>query len=55
MRPNMQIMDNEEEEVQDKDICYIFSKIIAENSQHLEKEMPFRYRKPPGHQTDITK
>jgi hypothetical protein len=45
----------EGEEVQAKAIQNIFNKIITENSPNLEKTMPFSYRKPPGHQTDLTK
>jgi hypothetical protein len=49
-RPNLRIMGIEEgEEVQTKGIHSIFNKIIT------EKTMPIRYRKPPGHQTDLTK
>jgi hypothetical protein len=33
----------------------IFNKIIKENFPNLKKVCPFRYRKPPGHQTDLTK
>jgi hypothetical protein len=40
-------------EVQAKRICNIINKIRAENFPNLEKECPFRYRKPPGHQTDV--
>jgi hypothetical protein len=43
------------EEVQTKGIHNIFNKIIAENFPNLKKELPFRYRKPPGHQTDMIK
>jgi hypothetical protein len=50
-RPNLKIMGIEEgEEVQAKGICNIFNKF-----SNLEKTMPFRYRKPPGPQTDLTK
>jgi hypothetical protein len=45
----------EGEEVQAKGICNIFNKIITENFPNLEKTCPFRYRKPPRHQTDLTK
>jgi hypothetical protein len=45
----------EGEEVQAKGTCNIFNKIITEISQILRKFCPFRYRKPPGHQTDLTK
>jgi hypothetical protein len=45
----------EREEVQDKGIHNIFNKIITENFPNLEKVCPFRYRKPPEHQTDLTK
>jgi hypothetical protein len=49
-------MDIEEgDEVKAKGICNIFNKIITENFPNLEKIMPFRYRKPQGHQTDLTK
>jgi chromosome segregation ATPase len=55
-RPNLRIMGIEEgEEVQAKEIDNIFNKIITEKSPNLEKLCPFRYRKPPGHQTDLTK
>jgi hypothetical protein len=55
-RPNLRIMGIEEgEEVQAKGIHDIFNKIITENFPNLEKVMPFRYRKPPGHQTDLIK
>jgi hypothetical protein len=33
----------------------IFNKIIMENFPNLEKTMPNTYRKPPEHQTDLTK
>jgi hypothetical protein len=36
------------EEVQTKGICNIFNKISR-------KKYPFRYREPPGHQTNMTK
>jgi hypothetical protein len=45
----------EEEEVQAKGISNIFNKIITKISQIPRKFCPFRYRKPPGHQTDLTK
>jgi chromosome segregation ATPase len=54
-RPNLSIMGIEEEEVQTKGLCNIFNKIKTEISQILKKSCPFRYRKPPGHQTDLTK
>jgi hypothetical protein len=55
-RSNLRIMGIEEgEEVQAKGICNIFNKIITENSQNYRKLCLFRYRKPPGHQTDMTK
>jgi chromosome segregation ATPase len=54
-RPNLRIMGIEEEEVQAKGMHNIFNKIITGNLPNLEKAMPFRYRKPPGHQTDLTK
>jgi oligoribonuclease NrnB/cAMP/cGMP phosphodiesterase (DHH superfamily) len=51
-KPNLRIMSIEEgEEVQAKGISNIFNKIITENFQNLIKICPFRYRKPPGHQT----
>jgi hypothetical protein len=54
-RPNLRIMDIEKgEEVQAKRIHNIFNKRITENFPNLEKTMPFRYRKPPGHHTDLT-
>jgi hypothetical protein len=45
----------EGKEVQAKGICNILSKIMTENFQILRKFCPFRYRKPPRHQTDLTK
>jgi hypothetical protein len=45
----------EAEEVQAKGIHKIFNKIITENFPNLLNFCPFRYRKPPGHQTDLTK
>jgi hypothetical protein len=45
----------EGEEVQTKGIHNILKKIITENFPNLEKTMPIRYRKPPGHQIDMTK
>jgi chromosome segregation ATPase len=57
-RPNLRITSiviEEGEEVQAKAICNIFNKIIKKISQILRKFCPFRYRKPPGHQTDFTK
>jgi hypothetical protein len=55
-RPNLRIMGIEEgEELQTKGIHNIFNKIITENFPNLEKTMPFRYRNPSGHQTDLTK
>jgi hypothetical protein len=55
-KPNLRIMSIEEgEEVQATGIHNIFNKIITENFPNLEKAVPFRYRKPPGHQTDLIK
>jgi hypothetical protein len=55
-RPNLIIMGIEEgEEVQAKGIHNIFNKIITEIFTNLDKTMPFRYKKLPGHQTDLTK
>jgi chromosome segregation ATPase len=54
-RPNLRIIGIEGEEVQVKGIHNIFNKIITGNFPNLEKVMPFRYRKPPGHQTGLTK
>jgi hypothetical protein len=45
----------EGEEVQTKGIHNIFNKIITEKFPNIEKVCPFRYRKPPRHQTDMTK
>jgi formate hydrogenlyase subunit 6/NADH:ubiquinone oxidoreductase subunit I len=53
-RPNLRIMGIEEEEVQAKGIHNIFKKMITESFPNLEKTIPFRYRNPPGHQTDLT-
>jgi hypothetical protein len=55
-RPNLRIMGIEEgEELQAKGISNIFNKIIIEKFPNLQKLMPILYRKPPGHQTDLTK
>jgi hypothetical protein len=55
-RPNLRILGIEEgEEVQAKGICNIFNKIITEKLPILRKFCLFRYRKPPGHQPDLTK
>jgi hypothetical protein len=45
----------EGKEVQAKGICNIFNKIITEISQISRKRCPSSYRKPPGHQTNLTK
>jgi hypothetical protein len=55
-RPNLRIMGIEEgKEVQAKGIHNIFNKIMTENFQIWRKLCQFRYRKPPEHQTDLTK
>jgi hypothetical protein len=54
-RPNLTIMGIEVEEVQAKEIHDIFNKIITKIFQILRKFCPFRYRKPPRQQTDLTK
>jgi archaeosine-15-forming tRNA-guanine transglycosylase len=55
-RPNFRIMGIEEgEEVQAKGMCNIFNKIITENFPNLRKIVPYRYKRPPGHQTDHIK
>jgi hypothetical protein len=57
-RPNLRSMGikkGEGEVDQDKGIHNIFNKIIAENIPNLKKELPIRYRKPQGHQADLTK
>jgi hypothetical protein len=55
-KPNLRITGVEErEEMQAKGIHNIFNNIITENFIILRKFCPFRYRKPPGHQTDLTK
>jgi hypothetical protein len=41
--------------VQAKAMHNIFNKIITENFPNLEKTMPIQIRKPPEHQTDLTK
>jgi hypothetical protein len=41
--------------VASKGTDYIFNKIITENSQNLEKLCPYRCKRPPEHQTDLTK
>jgi hypothetical protein len=52
----MRIMGIEEgKEVQAKGIHNIFKKIIQKISQIYGKLCPFRYRKAPRHQTDLTK
>jgi hypothetical protein len=54
--PNLRIMCIEEgEEVQAKGMHNIFNKLITENFPNLEKSMPIQCRKPPEHQTDLTK
>jgi hypothetical protein len=45
----------EGKEVQEKGIFNLLNKIIMDNFQNLKKTMPIQYRKPPGHQTDLTK
>jgi hypothetical protein len=45
----------EGEKLQAIGIHNIFNKIIAENFTNLEKELPIRNRKLPGHQIDLTK
>jgi hypothetical protein len=55
-RPNLRIMSTEEgEEVKAKGIHNIFNKMLTENFPNLKKVFPFMYKKPPGHQTDLTK
>jgi chromosome segregation ATPase len=55
-RQNLRIIGIEEGgEVEAKGIDNIFNKIITENFPNLQKVMPIQYRKPPGHQTDLTK
>jgi hypothetical protein len=55
-RPNLRIMGIEEgKEMQAKGIHNIFNNIATENFPNLEEAMPFRYRKPPGLQTKLTK
>jgi chromosome segregation ATPase len=55
-RPNLRIMGTEEGvKVQAKGIHNIFNKIITENFSNLEKILPIQYRKPPEHQTHVTK
>jgi hypothetical protein len=41
--------------VQAKGIENTFNKIIEENFQILRKRCPFRYKRPLGYQTDMTK
>jgi hypothetical protein len=55
-RPNLRITGIEEgEQVQPKRMHNIFNKMKTENFPNLEKTMPIQYRKPPKHQTDLTK
>jgi hypothetical protein len=55
-RMNLRIMGIEEgEEVQAKGVHNIFNKIITENFPIWRKLCSFRYRTPPGHETDLTK
>jgi hypothetical protein len=55
-RANLRLMGIEEgEEVQPKGIYKIFKKTIRKIFQISRKFCTFRYRKPPGHQTDLTK
>jgi hypothetical protein len=54
--PNLRIMAIEEgEDMQAKGIHKTFNKIITENFPNLEKTVLTQVRKPPGHQTDLTK
>jgi hypothetical protein len=55
-RPNLRLMGIEEgEEVQAKGIYKIFKKTITKIFKISRKFCTFRYRKPPGHQADLTK
>jgi chromosome segregation ATPase len=54
-RPHLRIMGIEEEEMQAKGMHNIINKIITENFPNLEKTMPIQYRRPPEHQTHLTK
>jgi hypothetical protein len=55
-RSNLGIMGIEEgEEVQAKGIHDVSDKTVTENFPNLKKDLPFRYRKTPGHKTDLTK
>jgi hypothetical protein len=45
----------EGEEVQAKCVHIIVNKIVAENLPNLEKVISSRYRKLPGHKTDMNK
>jgi hypothetical protein len=49
--PNLRIMGIKKEEVQ----ANIFNKLKQKISLILRKRCPFRCRKPPGHQIDMTK
>jgi hypothetical protein len=57
--PNLRIMGIEEgDKMQTKGIyiyIFFFNKIITENFPNLEKVLPIWVRKPPRHQTDLTK
>jgi hypothetical protein len=43
-RPNLRIMDIEEEEAQAKEIHNIFNKIITENFTNLEEVLPIKVK-----------
>jgi chromosome segregation ATPase len=49
-RPNLRIMGIEEEEGQAKGMRNLFNK-ITENFPNLEKDIPYRRKRPPEHQT----
>jgi hypothetical protein len=41
--------------LQEKGLINIFNKITPKNFQNLEKLCPYRCKRPPEHQTDLTK
>jgi hypothetical protein len=45
----------EGEKVKAKGIHNTFNKIITENFPNLEKDIPYRCKRPPEHQTDKIK
>jgi oligoribonuclease NrnB/cAMP/cGMP phosphodiesterase (DHH superfamily) len=53
--PNLRVMDIEEEEVEAKGIHNVFNTVVTQHFPNLKEVLAFKYRKPPGHQTNFTK